>query len=388
MIRFTFTQPSSGIPYVNTDFTSVLQDEHIKAYGSILDGINQGSTSSTEPRNNGIILSGCDILSANGSQFQMGFTNSVIYIDGEFYQNDPGYTGTVTIGASTFYLSPGGSNFDIRTLPVDQTTTSTFSNTKYFEYSFSQPVNQGYIKFSNRGTSRYYKRVLKYLTSREGDVYMVKATASFDNNGVGFNDMEGFVMLDDNSGVSGTPNFRGRFLKGWSRSSNNTSPPGSLGGTHSHRVTPQELPPHTHETSVAYTKQNWAAPNPPPQLANLEHHHYINTGRFQLGQNSGFPINTDLSETQAADIPDNENLANSNTGSIFVKNNGYSNGFIENDYWSWTGGVHKRELSELQTHRHAISASDFGDGNPNNPGTEHENRPPYFVVVYYTKKPN
>jgi hypothetical protein len=59
---------------------------------------------------------------------------------------------------------------------------------------------------------------------------------------------------------------------------------------------------------------------------------------------------------------------------------------FENPYF--TGGINNLSQSELQTHVHAITQSNFGDGNPNNPGSEHENRPPYYVMVYYTKKPN
>ena len=164
MIRFTpiTSNASSGIPYANTDFTSVLQEEHIKAYASVLDGINYGSTSSSEPRNSGIILSGCDILSSNGSQFQMGFTNSVVYFDGEFYQNNPSYTGTITIGSGTFYLYPGPTTSELRTLRTDLTAPATASETRYFNYQTSQPTGP-YIKFSSQGTSRYYKRILKYF---------------------------------------------------------------------------------------------------------------------------------------------------------------------------------------------------------------------------------
>ena len=191
MIRLTLSDPSSGIPYVNTDLTSVLQDEHIKAYSSILDGINYGSTSSSYPLNSGIILSGCDILETTVSSFKMGFTNSVVYIDGEFYQNNPSYTGTVNIANATFYIVPGPTAAETRALPILDGTTATASNLRYFNWTSTLPTVP-HIKFSSEGTSRYYKRILKYFTSRVGDVYMTRSKNKFDNNGVGFNDMEGF----------------------------------------------------------------------------------------------------------------------------------------------------------------------------------------------------
>jgi len=255
MIRFvTLPDPSYGLPYATTDFSSVLQDEHVKAYSSLLDGINYGSTSSAEPLNSGIILSGCDILSATTSLFDMGFTNSVVYINGEFYQNDPTYTGTVTINNGTFYIVPDTVTYSYRTL-LDLTTSATASVTRYFKYQTSAPT-EPYIKFSNQGTSRYYKRVLKYFTSRTGDVYISKSKEKFDVNGVGFNDMEGFVMLDDITGITGTPDFRGKFLRGWESG----LVLGSTGGENTHRVTLSELGSHTHQTLDALWDKDWYSP--------------------------------------------------------------------------------------------------------------------------------
>lgn len=259
MIRFIdLPNPSSGIPYVNTDFTSVLQDEHLKSYASILDGINRGSTSSSDPLNNGIILKGCGILSADGSSFNMSFTNSVVYIDGEFYQIGPNVTTKVM--NDPFYIYPGPTVSEFRTLPIDQLTTTTFSHTRYFTYSNTLPTGP-YIKFSNRGTSRYYKRVLKYFTSREGDIYMTRSLNNFDINGNGINDMEGFVILDSNSGISGLPNLGSRFLKGWDTPlALNNVQPGDFGGSHSHALQPDESGYHNHGTGEARFAQNWTLP--------------------------------------------------------------------------------------------------------------------------------
>ena len=404
MIRFTkLGEISSGIPYVNSDFTVVLQNEQIKAYSSILDGINFGSTSSGEPKNDGIILSGCEILSANGSSFDMGFTSSVVYIGGEFYESNPNLTGTVNIPNATFYLIPGPTATELRTLKTDLVTTSTASHTRYFTYSTTLPTTS-HIKFSNSGTSRYYKRILKYFTSRVGDIYMTKSKLNFDVNGVGFNDMEGFVILDSNSGISGYPDLSGKFLRGQNVSGYSTTQ--FVGGSHSHRISGVELAVHSHSLT-----QTWEGDLSRP--ADFRHFHYINRGYF------GPPNVPDLSDGKIEDqndpdpfsgrlpsgwrspiypeTPDTETLGmsainvNELTGSIFgisKPTNTSKQDEIDIQNPKLTGGIHDRENSGLQTHRHSLTQSDFGDGNPNNSGLEHENRPPYFVVVYYTKKTN
>lgn len=373
MIRFTSLDPvSSGIPYVTDDFTSILQQEHIKSYSAFLDGINFGSTSSTLPLNNGIILSGCEIVSTTPTQFVMNFTSSVVYIDGEFYQWDPNVSVSPTINFANFFLIAGPTVSELRTLPTPTLTTTTASHTRYFTTTTVTPTVP-HIRFSNRGTSRYYKRILKYFTSRVGDVYITKDKSNFDNNGVGFNSMEGFVILDSNSGVPNTPNLNGRFLRVWGSGYSL----GAFGGSHSHRITPFQMPTHNHPLLQA-------SYNGEP--ANMTHYHYINTSRFKSDLNDT-PINTELSEAMDPDQPTqfNPDQANENTGSLFARHQnppGYST------QPHFTGGVRNLENSELQTHTHNILQSDFGDGNPSNPGTEHENRPPYYVVVYYTKKPN
>jgi hypothetical protein len=390
MIRFApLKDPSSGIPYVNTDFTSVLQDEHLKAYRSILDGINYGSTSSSEPLNSGIVLSGLKINSADASSYNLNILDSVVYIDGEFYKEDPSDSPLLpyVVSSATFYIIPSATSSELRTLPVDTITTTTASNTRYFQITTSLPT-QPYIKFSNKGTSRRYRRILKYFTSKVGDVYISKSKINFDNNGVGFNDMEGFVVLDDNSGIAGMPNLSGKFIRGWTSGATL----GGFGGSDTHSVTKQEMASHFHSTNQARIKQNWATPGV-SSYADLEHYHYLNTSRF-VRDVYDFAVPTDLSlgkdptnPTQFVSPdspnPDDPTIANLTTGSVFGRRGAIYTGTVY-----FTGGVHKLQQSELQTHKHAVAQSDFGDGNPNNPGAPHENRPEYYVVVFYTKKPN
>jgi len=401
MLRFTpiTLEPSSGIPYVNTDFTNVLQDEHIKAYASILDGINYGSTSSTEPRNSGIILSGCKILATPGGVFQMGFTNSVVYLDGEFYENNPTYTGTTLIGNVTFWIVPGPTVSELRTLRTDLTTTSTASQTRYFNYVTTFPTTGPYIKFSSSGSSRYYKRILKYFTSRVGDVYVRKSLQYFDqSNGDGFNDMEGFTILDSNSGITGMPNLSGKFLKGWDQAyaQQGYKPGDSAGGSHSHRITKNESAQHQHTTSRAKYNGN---------DTDLQHDHYMNVARHRYKFFSENPNNQKtipINPQNPSDIGDPDtptgvspahHYRDQNTGSIFsiYPKAAYK---VQNPTWPdyldfpvFTGNIGTSN-TELRTHKHSISGLAFGDGDVDNPGLEHENRPPYFVLVYYTKKQN
>jgi hypothetical protein len=417
MIRFiSLPDVSSGIPYVNTDFTSVLQDEHIKSYGSILDGINQGSTSSTDPLNSGIVLKGCDILSSGGSSFNMGFTNSVVYIDGEFYQNNPSYTGNVAISHTTFYLIPGPTSSELRTLPILDGTTSTASNTRYFNWTQTPPTVP-HIKFSSQGTSRYYKRILKYFTSRSGDVYMKRTLNGFDSNGVGFNDMEGFVVLDDSSGITGMPDLSGKFTRGWNSGlSFQGFKPGDVGGgSNSHQITPNESPPHQHY--IGNTVFPSVAQYNTEQL--FRHFHWMNQRTFfKSGQDealndpsaplseTGNPNLIDPNSNNYPFVGENTDYINKNwefffpsveTGSVFHPGRppSYQWDFGSsprvygwyNPWPAFTGGVHDLQNSELQTHKHTLP-NDLGNGNVNDPGQAHENRPPYSVVVYYTKKLN
>jgi len=359
-MRRLLIAPSGGLPYVNSDLTDILQTQHIKSYRAMLDGINYGSTSSTY--NSGIILSGCDIISTGVSDFVMSFSSSVVYIDGEFYQNDPSYqTNNQTISSGTFYLIPGPTASETRVLR-DLTTTATVSNTRYFTYS-TAPPSVPHIEFSSQGTSRYLKRIIKYFTSRTGDIYVTKSKINFDGNGVGFNDMEGFITLEesnvgtslDNRGLV-IRNLSGNFLIG-----NFTN--GDIGfsnnsGADSVVISKPQLPNHGHTTLPPIIFNNFG----------FIHDHHYNVGTRQHSDELLFSDagNPDLS---APDV---------NMGSIFGKGVGSPTNV-------YTGGVNNYLTSNLATHTHSIS-TEFGNGGSS--VLPHENRPPYYVVVYYTKKQN
>jgi hypothetical protein len=352
-MRRLLEAPDGGLPYLNSDLTDILQAQHLKSYRAMLDSINYGSTSSTY--NSGIILSGCDIISTGVSNFVMSFSSSVVYIDGEFYQNDPSYqTNNQTISSGTFYLIPGPTASETRVLR-DLTTTATVSNTRYFTYS-TAPPSVPHIEFSSQGTSRYLKRIIKYFTSRTGDIYVTKSKINFDGNGVGFNDMEGFITLESITAgapsIPGSPDLSGKFLV-----YDSTYQIKINGGSHSSIISKLQLPSHGHKTFPSITNFGFIH----------DHHYNVGTQQYINGEFSDAG-NPDLEPTDIA------------MGSIFGKGVGSPTNV-------YTGGVNNYATSDLATHIHGIS-TEFGDLVLGNTGSEHENRPPYYVVVYYTKKQN
>lgn len=355
-MRRLLQAPDGGLPYVNSDLTDILQAQHLRSYMAMLDGINYGSTSSTEPLNSGIILSGCEIVSSNGSTFSMSFSSSVVYIGGEFYQNDPSYQTTNQTINDPFYLVPGPTASETRILR-DLTTSATVSNTRYFTYSTTTPTVP-HIKFSSQGTSRYLKRVIKYFTSVRGDIYVTKSKINFNGSGVGFNDMEGFVILDSNTGIPSSPNLSAKFLVGYDSTFGSI---GRGGGSTSSIILKSQLPSHAHISNA-------------PFGSDFRHDHFINRGAYKKGSGSEPDSITGNPDLGTTDI---------NMGSVFGA--APANTIDEEREIRYTGGVNDYQNSKISTHIHGIS-TEFGNGTIGDPGLEHENRPPYYVVVYYTKK--
>lgn len=421
MIRFSqLPSISEGIPYANSDFSSVLQEEHLKSYKAFLDAINYGSIDPAEPNNSGIILNGCDVfrwapLGTPGARWEIGVRDAVVYIDGEFYTRNPAHTATASLNTLTnanFYISAGTTQSRTR-LTRDFITPGTASILRYFEVDHDGSGGGGvpngqYIKFSEGGSSRYFRRILKYFLSRPGDIYQTTSLRSFKPNGKGFNDMEGFVLLD---GTNHPTNTSGKFLRGWNIGE--TSPPekdlGGIGGSSSHRLIRQEMGNHNHIATTTYFKNStvlgefYSGDEVP---ADFSHYHYMNlTDHFWPSNNSTtLPISTSQNpDSQVRLLLDGAGsgfegntafpAATINTGSMFAAvpfdPNQPPNTEADNlDHSFWTGGVHDYENSELGTHKHSIPY-DFGDpNNINEPGAPHENRPPYMTVAFYTKKLN
>ena len=394
--------PTGGLPYVNTDFTEIFQSSHIISYSAMLESMleNDSYTGS----NYGIVLSGCKITTADGSNFTMNFQDSVVYIDGEYYQNHPSLSTTTKI--DPFYIIPGPTISETRLLR-DLSTTATVSATRYFTFSTSLP-SEPYIKFSQKGTSRYFKRLVKYFTSRTDDVYMTATLSNFNTTtGVGFNDMDGFQLLDSTNAISNN-NLTGRFIMG----EKTGIAPTFTGGADSVRLVHDHISNHTHQTlgpSLVDDPSGFGATS-----ANFNHYHGINTGLLETSDQNrpnsdeGDEFMIDNNNFDTADgsvngpldwineasgpisrLPDigSANYSAPSLGSVFAQGMEVSkDGGSYGGFTLYTGGIHDYNNSNLAKHTHDFGTS-FGGGAPSASAqaSPHENRPPYFVVAYYTK---
>lgn len=426
MIRFSELQDFSyGIPYLYTDFTDVLGNQHSKAYVSFLDGINTFTSS-----NSGIVLSGCKILSSGPSNYVMSFSNSVVYLNGDIYRNKPDYnTANQNISSETFYIIGGPTISETRYL-ADLITPVTVSTTRYFEWTTTTPT-QSHIRFSNKGTSRRLDRIIKYFTSNVDDVYVNKSLENFDSNGNGFNELEGFKLLN-----TSPTNLSARFLVGIQKNDTRFTFR-NFGGGNTVTLTNANLPSHGHETSVAYpnpvfpNSRGQAGYNPLAEdeegysIAQGDAPGYVNT--FKPIPKYGLPqtiwkhfhlMNTLVSAQDSVSTIEKVDQAEptldfGQIGSVFARGQllpfrkeeelaitpgtpsppGWGGEYEANAFYNqtpnsgvqfvktirFTGGIYDKANSNIQTHKHSIIPA-YGPGGP------HENRPPYHVVVYYTKK--
>ena len=396
--------PTGGLPYVNTDFTEIFQSSHIISYSAMLESMLEND--SYAGNNYGIVLSGCKITTANGSNFTMNFQDSVVYIDGEYYQNHPSLSTTTKI--DPFYIIPGPTISETRLLR-DLSTTATVSATRYFTFSTSLP-SEPYIKFSQKGTSRYFKRLVKYFTSRTDDVYMTATLSNFNTTtGVGFNDMDGFQLLDSTNAISNN-NLTGRFIMGERNGAIITS----TGGADSVSLVHDNISNHTHQTFGPSLVSSIVDPSGSAS-ADFNHYHGINTGLLETDDGrpdsvmgneymsespSNFDtadgsVNGELDWTNEASGPisrlptfaSTPDYSAPSLGSVFAQGMEVSkDGGSYGGFTLYTGGIHDYNNSNLAKHTHDFGTS-FGGGVPSASAqaSPHENRPPYFVVAYYTK---
>jgi hypothetical protein len=404
-----------GIPYVNTDFTDILQTEHLKCYSGLLDGMNHNSFTG---RNSGIILKGCDILNYDPTPFyQINFYNSMVYLDGEFYTYNSTSSTSEYIYNATFYLYAMATMSESRYLR-DLTSTASVVESSYFTWSTSEPATGQYIKFSSEGTSRYFKRILKYFTSRSGDVYISSSKDSFSATGLGFNDMEGFVMLNDkNKNIA--PDYSGKFLRSVSVPYGSNDSGASLGlfneyGAATVSLNFDSTPSHRH-SSVGTTYS-------------MKHSHSLNTSFNHYDYLSALydvPANRITAEIEDSVGGDSDcvlevkdgwpTVSYSNTQTYLTSTtflrameqdavNGMNINAITNgqDQFMFTEGVSDKIRVNLNSdqrtarldfldnnyakHSHTFSAGSVGIGSIGDPAAPHDNRPNYRVMVYYTKK--
>ncbi len=383
-----------GVPYVNSDFTEIFQNEHLKAYAGILDGMNK-NTYGTSSLNSGIILTGCTVSSYNGSAYQMNFYNSIIYLNGEFYQWNSNSDTSTTISSGTFYLYNASTFSESRYLR-DLSTTTNVVESAYFTWSLSEPTKP-YVKFSNGGTSRRFSRILKYFTSRSGDIYMCSSTSSFSATGLGFNDMEGFIMLNQyNSDI--VPDLSGKFHRSYSGSDQNKGILDSY-GVEQVSLNLAQTPPHIHQSSpTTYSMYHthamlssmesgatiekdtenlpsWGRAYSEPSYGKTDFYSY-DIG--PVGNKLTF-IDTFAKQSHFFARENDDSLNSDHYYSI------YSSGMVDSGNGYTTNPL---EISgEMKIHVHTFSAgNDIGNGAIGTDGAPHDNRPDYNVVVYYTKK--
>ena len=84
----------STTPFINDDFSDILQNQHMIAYSAYLEGMNDIPYSSTQSRNRGVILSGIEITATPATNVRSGQFDwilgihrgkSVVYLDGQYY---------------------------------------------------------------------------------------------------------------------------------------------------------------------------------------------------------------------------------------------------------------------------------------------------------------
>lgn len=238
-------QPSNGgFPYQNEDFYNILQNEQIASYSAFYKSITNNANSS----NTGVILFGCSILSFDGSNYLMDFQNSMVYLDGEFLKADDTINTQLSI-TGDFYLIPTTPTVTQRTYRDNIAKNATTE--RRFTWTNAQPASGQWIAFSNGGSSRYLKTVLRNATTETGTIVQVSNISKFFSNGLGYNEWSGWAICN---GSNGTVNLKGKFVIGYDSTAStspttNPSPTqrnygliGNTGGLNSLTLTLNQLP--------------------------------------------------------------------------------------------------------------------------------------------------
>lgn len=386
MKRFVDNLPESGTPIINSDFHDILQEQHRIAYSAYYDGLNDEKYS-TFSSDRGIIIKGCEVTNVTpvsnpvgAFDYTIDFADSLVYFDGQFCEPHPDLLDTTTtknISSTTgFYLYPVTSS---RTADFRDGTTHSIT----IDYRFNWTTNTSnissglsYIVFKYGGTARRLSRLLRLSAAVKDDILIssdvVKWTypTSWGNpptslqtlntlqslgvlngeiwrdfnvfNGTGRNEMKGFRIATE---------MGGRFMVGYDSSSATTpvsagllqfnyGTPSNYGGTHSLTFSKDQLPSHNHGGYTSKTTDN------------LDHAHPISIGKTNDVQ---------LPNTLAGFLAWGQSDATSDQN-FFTKMT--PNAVDDQEY--------------LAQHFHLMTLS----GGNNIP---HENRPPYSVVLYYTK---
>lgn len=283
MKRF-INELTSTTPFINSDFHDILQEQHLIAYRAYLEGLNDVVNQSSGS-DRGIIIKGCEITSTptfDGLNlkytYNMDFTDSLVYFDGNFYTPKQDLIDTPQVPITGTNIGNEYGVFYI--VPLTNTETRVFKSglTQSFftDYTF-EVVNSttapttAYIKFSFGGTSRRLSRLLRYNSANAGDIYTsydsiywttitpFQIWRDFDNNGKGRNEMQGFQLSYSSSG----PSLGGRFPVGYGPTyatapqsaglfGYNYGLPGNIGGTISLTFSSSQLPTHNHSADPVF----------------------------------------------------------------------------------------------------------------------------------------
>jgi hypothetical protein len=367
MKRFVDNLPA-GTPIINSDFHDILQDQHRIAYSAYYDGLNDEKYS-TYSTDRGIIIKGCEVTNAtltstpNTFNYTIDFTDSLVYFDGQFCE--PNQNNTTISNTSGFYLYPVTQS---RVVNFRDGTTQSIAINYKFDYGITEPSNGlPYILFQFGGTARRLSRLLRLSSAVKDDILISSNVVEIGGvwrdfnltTGLGRNEMKGFRILTE---------MGGRFMVGYNGLSSSTpinagllefnyGTPSNYGGTHSLTFSKAQLPAHNHGGSTATTSNN------------LDHSHPLQYGQDSFDKPQ--PENPSVGNLIYYGLQIDENLPIEEINLLTRQVPLYSPSFSSNDNQI---GL---ENSDITTHTHPINIA--GSDIP------HENRPPYRVVLYYTK---
>lgn len=384
MKRLVSPVADGGLPYLNSDFGDILQNESLKSYAGHLDAVNDVPLLSTAPMDRGIWLRAPIIVSSTSTTITLDIRNTLCYMpgitqSGDFLEPNPSYltgSGIITLNTpnSLFYIRASAEYVDNRIFKSAQS--QPVITKRYWEYTFAPSLTEPVIKYEGNRTARHYARVLKYKLAQTGEIFTTSNVSLFiGSGGLGVGDMTGFALCN---GQNGTLDLRGRFVIGYDPSqpstpvdntsvvdvnnlnllsydSTDTMNYGAIGNKGggvkditntiypSHLTQPSQNARHTHGNG--YTGTNFE---------NLNHTHDPNGNT----SNQGFVYA--------------QNLTSSGSGNS-------SRSSLENNRSTaaTTGGVNSA-YNNL-THKHSIEYQ------PQAGTSRHETRAPYIVLAYYQK---
>jgi hypothetical protein len=235
---------NGGFPYQNEDIYGILQNEQFDAYSGFYKAITNNATSG----NTGVILYGCNVNAFDGLNYIINFQNSLIYLDNEFLKPDDTINNAIGISGD-FYLIP---TTPVITQRIYRDNVSKNATTeRRFTWTNTLPSTGQYIKFSDGGSGRFVKTIVKNFTTETGTIVQLTNISKFLANGLGFNEWDGWALCN---GSNGTVNLKGKFIIGYDSASptsptSNPSPTqtnygliNNIGGLNSVTLTEAQLP--------------------------------------------------------------------------------------------------------------------------------------------------